>query len=333
MSPSPRTPTRLPVSRRTSFARRDSNLALLGALLAGAVLAFALILLVVQVVNPAFGARLRGASADALSPLLAVARAPVQGAQALGGFFADHVGVVERNRALQAQLKAAEARAAKSDVLAAEVKRMERLIDLRRPERRLVSGALVSANPANGGERTAILSAGLADGVRPRMPVIAADGLAGRVTDVGSRAARMLLLTDGSSRIPVKVLRTGWTGLAIGNGGTLIDFHFDIASGTDRIRVGDRLVTSGDGGLFPPGIPVAVIIDAGRSPPRARPLANPTGLGPVMIEAPWMPPPAILPAPPARDEADKTRPPATLAPPPPAKSQAQTVPAATPATP
>ena len=84
------------------------------------------------------------------------------------------------------------------------------------------------------------------------MPVIASGGLAGRVTDVGQGASRMMLLADADSRIPVKVLRTGWTGLAVGTGGTLLDFQFDIASGSDRIRVGDRLVTSGDGGLFPP---------------------------------------------------------------------------------
>jgi rod shape-determining protein MreC len=220
--------------------------------------------------------------------------------------------VVERNRRLEAELKDASRRAANADALALEVKRMESLIGLRRPERRLVASAVASSVSANGGTRTAILSAGLTDGVRPRMPVIAADGLAGRVTDVGRNASRMMLLTDISSRVPVKVVRTGWTGIAAGTGGTRLDFIYDIASGADRIRVGDRLVTSGDGGLFPPGLPVAVIVEADASPPRARPLANPTGLGAVMVEAPWLPPPAFVPAPPARAEADRpvTAPPA-----------------------
>lgn len=307
-------PPRFRASRRSSFARRDSNLALLGALFAGIVLAFALLLLVVQRVNPEAGSRLRGATADALSPLISVARAPVEAGRRIGDTVRDHVGVVNRNRQLEADLTAATARAGEADLLAAEVKRLEALIALKRPERRVVASGVSAANMAAvAGQRDAIISAGLSDGVRPRMPVIAAGGLAGRVTDVGAVAARMRLLTDGSSRVPVKVLRTGWTGLAVGTGGTLLEFHYDIASGSDRIRVGDRLVTSGDGGLFPPGVPVAVIIDADSNPPRARPLANPTGLGPVMVEAPWLAPPVFVPAPPAAAEADRVAAPVTAA--------------------
>lgn len=306
-------PSRLRPARRTSFARRDSNLALLGALFAGVVLAFALLLLLLQRVNPDLGARMRGATADALSPIISVARAPVEGIRRLGTAIGEHQNVVAENRRLKAELRKAEAQAAETGKLAAEVERMDALIGLRRPERRLVASAVASAVSAGAGQRQAIISAGLSDGVRPRMPVIAAEGLAGRVTDVGQAAARMMLLTDADSRVPVKVLRTGWTGLAVGTGGTLLEFQFDIASGTDKIRVGDRLVTSGDGGLYPPGIPVGVIIDAGSNPPRARPLANPTGLGAVMIEAPWLAPPQPVAVAPAPGEPDRVVPPATPA--------------------
>lgn len=311
-------PSRLRPARRTSFARRDSNLALLGALFAGVVLAFALLLLLLQRVNPELGSRMRGATADALSPVISVVRAPVEGVRRLGAAIGEHRNVVAENRRLKAELATAEARAAETAKLAAEVKRMDALIALRRPERRLVASAVASAVSAGAGQRQAIISAGLGDGVRPRMPVIAAEGLAGRVTEVGQGAARMMLLTDADSRVPVKVLRTGWTGLAVGTGGTLMDFQFDIASGTDRIRVGDRLVTSGDGGLYPPGIPVGVIVDATSNPPRARPLANPTGLGAVMVEAPWLAPPAVVPVAPAPGERDLPVAPAPAAGPSPA---------------
>src|SRR5512146_1811067 len=201
-------PSRLRPARRTSFARRDSNLALLGALFAGVVLAFALLLLLLQRVNPDLGARMRGATADALAPIISVARAPVEGIRRLGSAIGDHQNVVAENRRLKAELKKAEAQAAETGKLAAEVERMDALIGLRRPERRLVASAVASAVSAGAGQRQAIISAGLSDGVRPRMPVIAAEGLAGRVTDVGQAAARMMLLTDADSRVPVKVLRT-----------------------------------------------------------------------------------------------------------------------------
>ncbi|MGL6043748.1 MAG: rod shape-determining protein MreC [Sandaracinobacteroides sp.] len=317
MSPS----SRLRPARRTSFARRDSNLALLAALFSGIVLAFALLLLLLQRVNPELGSRMRGATADALSPVILVVRAPVEGVRRLGTLIGSHLRVVETNRLLQQELKAASVKAAATEVLEADLRQMEGLIALRRPERRLVASAVASAVSAGAGQRQAIISAGLSSGVQPRMPVIASDGLAGRVTDVGSGASRILLLSDANSRVPVKVLRTGWTGLAVGTGGTLLDFQFDIASGSDRIRVGDRLVTSGDGGLFPPGVPVAVIIDAEANPPRARPLANPTGLGVVVVEAPWLPPPAFVPTPPARAEPDRV----VAAPPPAARAAAAPV--------
>lgn len=290
--------------RRSSFARRDSNLALFGALLSGVVIAFALLLLLIQQVNPQQGARLRGAMLDALHPLISVATAPVEAVRGIGRWIGDHLDVVDRNRALTAELALARDEAGKAAALAADNRRLEALLKLRRPERRLVASGVSAASSANAASRTATISVGLNDGVRPRMPVIAAEGLAGRVTDVGLGSARIMLLTDVNSRVPVKVLRTGWTGLAVGNGGTRLDFVYDIASGSDQIRVGDRLVTSGDGGLFPPGIPVAVIVAVGAGSPLATPLANPSGLGPVMVEAPWLPPAEPLAAPDAVAEAD-----------------------------
>ena len=92
--------------RRTSFARRDSNLALLGALLSGVVLALALLLLLFSRINPDQGASLRGATLDALSPLLAVTHAPVEAVRRVGAAIGDHMQVVERNRTLQASTMA-----------------------------------------------------------------------------------------------------------------------------------------------------------------------------------------------------------------------------------
>lgn len=316
-------------SRRSSFARRDSNLALLGALISGVVIAFALLLLLMQQVNPDQGSRLRGAMLDALQPLISVATAPVEAGRRVGRLIGDHVGAVETNRMLQTELSLARKEAALAEGLGSENRRMEALLKLRRPERRLVASGMAAASSATAASRSAIISVGNADGVAPRMPVIAAEGLAGRVTDVGSGSARIMLITDANSRVPVKVLRTGWTGLAVGTGGARLDFVYDLASGTDRLREGDRLVTSGDGGLFPPGIPVAVLIDVTSSPPKARPLANPAGLGPVMVEAPWLPPPSFVPAPPAAPEPDLVpaaagaAPPASAAAPPTGTAAAQ----------
>ena len=150
--------TRPPASRtrdprRSSFARRDSNLALLGALFSGVVLALALLLLLFSRVSPEQGGRLRGATLDGLAPILSVARAPVEAVRRIGGAVRYHWQVVERNRRLETTLKAATKRANEAEALAVEVKRMEALIALKRPERRLVASAVASASSGNAGVR------------------------------------------------------------------------------------------------------------------------------------------------------------------------------------
>ncbi len=301
-------------AKRSSFARRDSNLALIGAMLSGVVLAIALILLLVSKVNPEQGRLLRGAAADVLQPVHAIVSAPFRFFGAVGGAVANYWRAGSRVGELEADLAEARKQAERARQMEADIARLDALLKAARPERRLVASGMASASPASAATRTAIISVGAHHGVRPRMPVIAADGLAGRVSDVGLGAARIILLTDASSRVPVKVERTGWTGLAVGRGTSRMEFQFDTASGSDLIRVGDRLVTSGDGGLFPPGVPVGVVVDVSTNPPRIRPAANPTGLGMVRVEAPWLPPPDFIPAAPAPAEADRPVPPASTAP-------------------
>lgn len=304
---------RIGVPRRTSFARRDTNLALIGALVSGVIVAFAILLLVLARIDPGQGARVRGAVLDILSPAIALVSAPVKAVRALADRLSDHFGTVARNRELEADLAAARAAAARTSELEAEVARLDALLRLRRPERRLVASGIASASAATGSARTATLSVGSRDGVRPRMPVIAPEGLAGRVTDTGLGAARVMLLTDPNSRVPVRVERLGWTGIAQGTGGPELLFQHDPQPGTAPLARGDRLVTSGDGGLFPPGLPVAVVTDIEANPPRARPVVRPSALGPVLVEAPWLPPEEPVPTAPAADEADLP-PPAPAAP-------------------
>jgi rod shape-determining protein MreC len=320
--------------RRSSFARRDANLALVGALVSGALVAFALLLLVLARVNPDMGSRVRGAVLDLLSPVIAVVTAPVKAVRAIVAAADAHLGVVEENRALREERDRLRAEAEASADRAREIRRLEKLLALRRPERRLVASGVASASAATGAQRTATISVGLTDGVRPRMPVLAPEGLAGRVTDVGLGSARVMLVSDANSRVPVVLERTGWTGIAAGTGAVDLLLQFDPASGTDRIRVGDRIVTSGDGGLFPPGVPVAVVIDAEANPPRARPFVVPGALSAVSVEAPWMPPPERVPTAPAPDEPDRPKlAPSSAAPAPAPAPGAGPAPASTPARP
>jgi rod shape-determining protein MreC len=122
-----------------------------------------------------------------------------------------------------------------------------------------------------------VLNKGEQDGVFVGQPLIDADGLLGQIVEVSSISSRAMLITDATHSIPVQVNRNGVRAIAEGTGvlGTLEVHH--VAATTD-IREGDLLVTSGLGGRFPVGYPVAVVSEVERDPgqPFARILARPS---------------------------------------------------------
>jgi rod shape-determining protein MreC len=105
-----------------------------------------------------------------------------------------------------------------------------------------------------------LTDAGIERGVNIGNPVMSDHGLVGRVVGVTHGASRVLLLTDLSSRTPVMVDRTNARAILTGDGGA----HPRMAymRGVDPIKIGDRVLTSGDGGVFPRGLPVGVAVRA-----------------------------------------------------------------------
>lgn len=122
-----------------------------------------------------------------------------------------------------------------------------------------------------------VLNKGERDGVFVGQPLIDADGLMGQIVEVSSMTSRALLITDVTHSVPVQVNRNGVRALAEGTGalGSLEVRH--VSTSTD-VREGDLLVTSGLGGRFPEGYPVAVVKEVQRDSGEAfaRVLAVPT---------------------------------------------------------
>ena len=113
-----------------------------------------------------------------------------------------------------------------------------------------------------------VLNKGSNDGVFVGQPLIDADGLLGQIVEVSPINARALLITDATHSIPVQVNRNGVRAIAEGTGSlTLLEVHH--VSATTDIREGDLLVTSGLGGRFPVGYPVAVVHEIERDPGEA----------------------------------------------------------------
>ena len=281
-----------PPPRRTSFARREQNLALIGAVVTGAVIATALLLLVLSRVNPAYSTRLRAAADDIVAPFWSTVRAPFDWLGGAAGTLGEYIATVPRNRVLTADLARARRDLQDRDAALAENRALKKLLGVIEPRVAVVAVVRFAGASSGAYARTAMIAAGHVNGVFAGQAVRADAGLVGRTVEAGDHAARILLLTDPTSRVPVLIVRTGQPALATGAAGRLLEVR-DRLGAEVPLRRGDRLVTSGAGGLFAPQIPVAEIVDARHEPPRALPYADPAALSYVAIERAYLPVPDV----------------------------------------
>ena len=103
-----------------------------------------------------------------------------------------------------------------------------------------------------------LANAGAEAGIKPGNPVMSENGLVGRVVGVTQGVSRVLLLTDVASRTPVMIDRTNSRAILTGDGGP--NPKLEYLRGQDPVKSGDRILTSGDGGVFPRGLPVGVAV-------------------------------------------------------------------------
>jgi rod shape-determining protein MreC len=309
-----------PRKRGSSASRRDRNLALVRRVASAAVVMAGLLILVGSRIDPAQGGVLRAAALDVSAPVWRAARAPFDWIGRAGDYVGDYFFAVGRNRELEAQLLRHRRLEQHRAALLRENRQLKRLLGVVEPKRGW-SRVLPIAGASSGSYvRSAIVSGGRGAGLRVGQPVRSPEGLVGRVVEVGSNASRVLLLGDASSRVPVRVERTGFPALVVGINAARLEVRY-MAPTTDRLRVGDRLVTSGDGGIYPPDVPVGVVTTVAGEHVLARPYARAEALGYVLVEQPYLPPPAPVtapasatPQPPALPSATRivTPPPGTL---------------------
>ncbi|OYZ87758.1 MAG: hypothetical protein B7Y00_05120, partial [Sphingomonadales bacterium 17-56-6] len=122
--------------------------------------------------------------------------------------------------------------------------------------------------------RVATLSIGRNFGVERAQPVRGPSGLIGRVIETGPTTARILLVTDAENLVPVMRASDGLPAFSagLGNGTVLIK---PLNLGESPFKVGDVIVTSGNGGLYPPNIPFARVIKKTSDGALAIPYADP----------------------------------------------------------
>ena len=154
--------------------------------------------------------------------------------------------------------------------LEAENVALQRLLNFIPHEARGFISARVIADTGGAFAHSLVLNAGADDEVRRGQAVVSGDGLVGRVVGVGARSSRILLLTDLNSRIPVVTEQSRVRAVLAGNNTSQpVLGHLPP---NDTVAVGERVVTSGHGGVFPPGLPVGVIVSVGDSGAVVQPL-------------------------------------------------------------
>ena len=195
-----------------------------------------------------------------VAPASTTLAAPVRWTGDLFGYVGDYFGAVGENRRLRAEN--AELRRWRDAAIALRDRnaRLSALLGLRvEPPMRMVAARAVSDSRGPFAQAR-LIDAGAEQGVRVGHPVMSENGLVGRVVGSARGIARVMLLTDPASRIPVLVDRTDARAILAGDGGRAPRLEY--LRGAEPIRPGDRLLTSGDGGVFPRGLPVGVAVRA-----------------------------------------------------------------------
>jgi len=141
--------------------------------------------------------------------------------------------------------------------------------------------ARVIANSGGAYVRMLLIDAGADDHVARGQAAITGEGLVGRLTEVGNRAARVLLITDLNSRIPVTIESSHVNAVLAGDNSERPRLLY--LPSADAVKIGDRVVTSGEGGVFPPGLPVGVVAAMDAGGPRIEPYVELSQAGYLLV--------------------------------------------------
>lgn len=260
----------------------------LGYVVAVAGVLFALLLLVVAAVDPRGFSALRGAALDATAPATSGGRSFLSFFANGGETIGNYLRAASQNAELKRQLEASRRRVVEARAVEFENRRLKALLKLSDSFSDEVTTARIVGSTFDPNRRLATLSAGGSSGVRPGQPVRGPEGLIGRVLEAGRFASRVLLITDGTSSVPVQLVRNGIPALASGRGDGTIELK-TLEVGESPFKPGDLVVTSGVGGIYPPRIPVGIVIRADRDATIARPIADPARIDFAIVQQPYQP--------------------------------------------
>ncbi|PSX10165.1 rod shape-determining protein MreC [Photobacterium angustum] len=214
---------------------------------------------------------------SAIAPLQYAANLPRELLDGLNGQMSSHQQLLVENKALKRDLLVMKSNVLLLDQLQQENQRLRNLLGspFVRGERKMIAEVMaVDSDPYS---HQVMIDKGRVDGVYEGQPVINDKGIVGQISYVGAHNSRVLLLIDPTNAIPVQVVRNDIRVIATGTGKSNEIQLEHVPSSTD-IRVGDLLVSSGLGGRYPEGYPVARVTEFSfdNKRPFAQIIAKPT---------------------------------------------------------
>ena len=229
----------------------------LGRLMLGALVVMLLGLFLLWRIDSPRVERLRMEITDRVIPNFATITAPVTSAVNILRSARSYTRIYQQNQELRRELQ--QMKAWKEAALQREQENA-RLLDLNNvrldPKFTKITG-VVLADSGSPFRQTVLLNVGRRDGIVDGWAAIDGIGLVGRIAGVGERTSRVILLTDTSSRIAVSIESNGQRAMIVGDNTSRPPLEF--LEDPETVRPGDRVVTSGDGGVFPAGLLVGQV--------------------------------------------------------------------------
>ncbi|HHB81820.1 MAG TPA: rod shape-determining protein MreC [Aliiroseovarius sp.] len=202
--------------------------------------------------------RFRANLVDRVMPSFDWALVPVTKVVGMFENFQSYTRIYEQNQELKRELRQMKAWKEAALQLEQENAKLLDLNNVRLDARLSYVTGVVLADSGSPFRQSVILNIGWRDGILDGWAATDGLGLVGRIAGVGERTSRVILLTDSNSSIPVTIQPSGQAALMAGDNSPVPLLEFIESPG--EIRAGDRIVTSGDGGVFPPGLLVGHVL-------------------------------------------------------------------------
>lgn len=227
-------------------------------LLTGVVLLILVAVFVVWRVDSPRVERFRAAVVDRFVPSMDWMMAPVTGTINLVTDFRSYQRLVEQNRDLRRELQTM--KAWKEAALQLEQENAK-LRDLNKvsldPQLTYITG-IVLADSGSPFRQSVLLNVGARDGIVEGWAAMDGIGLVGRIAGVGQETSRVILLSDTSSTIPITIQPSGQRAILAGDNTLAPPIEF--LEDPDQVRPGDRVISSGDGDVFPPDLLIGQVV-------------------------------------------------------------------------